>query len=788
MAKRRIILGLSVAAVMASTGLAPAAGLLVTTPAEGQTAASADQGLVPARATFKAVEPKEASSVIPFEQSGPEFRLAGEDDTARFTFSLSAAAASAGGTLDLAYRNAVSVLPDTSILDVVVNGTAIGTVPIASPNGFRTEKLALAAQYLKEGRNEVLVRARQSHRVDCSLDATYELWTELDPATSGFAATRTSGFADVADLMSVGRDKARKTDIRLILPPGFGADMLNEAAPVLQTLSLYLNRDDVVVSVGDAPGEGPGIDLIVATDRTHGMTGEGGAAIAAAPYGLSVRNGKSPGRALLVLKASSQAEVTRQLLDAIKGPLNAGLQSGIFAANSGTILAEASTTYSLAQTGYKTEMFTGRLSRTDFNLVMPADFYPAEYATVDLSLNAATSPGLKRTAQLLVRVNDRVVKSYPFRNTDGEQFDGKQIELPLRAFRPGNNKVEILAEVPVATDDACAPAARQEGKPRFLLLDTTEITVPALARIGRLPDLAAFAGKAYPYADGQAFDVFVERPDTQSVGAALTVLSRLALTARNPLNATIKLSAADAASGRNALVLAADNSFAELGHAGKNGFPVGGDATAALAVDPLKTAGIGNLTIAPQMASDAAAGNDPEALLRAFQNSTAGNTTDISVTTQVRRWFLSAGERFGLWLNVGGDYAVPVNVSNGQALLGVTQMPSPDGRATWTVIRASSPRDLALGARRLVEAPVWGALSGGSAEIVSSDMSLVSTAARSVYIAGFNDHSLGNIRRLAAAWFSENFQFYVLVVIALMGIFAVWLGFAVPRKGVRTQK
>jgi cellulose synthase operon protein B len=40
------------------------------------------------------------------------------------------------------------------------------------------------------------------------------------------------------------------------------------------------------------------------------------------------------------------------------------------------------------------------------------------------------------------------------------------------------------------------------------------------------------------------------------------------------------------------------------------------------------------------------------------------------------------------------------------------------------------------------------------------------------------DQSPSNIRRLAAAWFSDNFQFYVLLITGLMGVLPC--GLALP--------
>jgi hypothetical protein len=723
-------------------------------------------------------------AMVPFEQALPAYRLSGEDDVTKLSFNLSADQAASGGDLALAYRNAVSVLPDSSVMDVEVNGKVAGTFRIGSPNGFKSAMISVGAELLRAGRNQVQVRARQFHRVDCSLEATYELWTEFNPAASGFVAASSHGFRSFNDLLTVARTDANLTDIRLILPQTATTEMLNDAAPVLQTLALFLNRDDVAVTIGDKPGTGPGIDLYVSTDKTRAQTRSG----EIPPYGLSVRDAAEDGRAMVSLRGTTRAEMSGQLLEAIRGPLKESLDSGIFAAGTGTIVADASKTYTLAETGYETRVFSGRLSRTGFNMVMPADFYPADYATIGLKLHAATSPGLKRTAQFLVRVNDRVVTSYPFRNGDGEQFDGKLIELPLRAFRPGNNKVELIAELPVSTDETCAPEGRGDMTPRFILLKETAIEIPALARIGRLPDIGAFAGTAYPYADGKPFDVVVERPDAQSASAALTILSRLALAARNPLNADIRLGVTTPSEGRNALVINTRNAFADLGNAGKGAFPSGAfamEAAAVADVDPLQTAAIGGSAFTASVDQD---GGESSALLDAFRKSTTRPDEQSSVTSKLHSWFSGAGARFNKWLHYQDGAGPVAKLKDGHSLLTLTQVPSPSGDAVWTVVHAASPADIALGVRRLVEPAVWAGLNGGSAEIEIASLAVNTLPASSHFIAGMTDQSPSNIRRLAAAWFSDNFQFYVLLIVGFMGVFAVWLGLAIPRKGVRSDQ
>lgn len=771
---------LGLALFVASVGIGHAGGLVTDSlnPLLEGTALSAGKADA---AEAKAGATQERAALVPFEQSAEHFMLRGEDDVATFTFQLDGAQAAAGGVLTLAYQNAVSVLPDTAAMDVEVNGRDAGRIAIASPNRVLAEKIALPAEFLKAGRNVVRVRARQYHRVDCSLEATYELWTRLDPAESGFASPRTTVFSDFDSLLAVRRNAAGRTDVRLVVPGAVGDDALNEAAPVLQALVLLLNRDDVAVTVADRPGKGPGIDLVMAMDR-YGASALSGLGLAGVPRGLSVRPGTEGERAMVVMRAASRNEVNAAVLAAVKGPMADGLKTGLFEKGRGVLTVDAGERHTLREAGYQTRVFSGRLSRTEFALEMPADFYPAEYATLDLHLHAATSPGLDHVAQFLVRVNDRVVKSYPFRNREGEQVDGKLVELPLRAFRPGVNRVELLAEVPRPADAACRPEERDDSKPRFILLDKTAMEVPALARLGRLPDLSALAGKAYPYGDGKAFDLFVDRADNQSAGAALTLLSRLALSARAPLAVTLAFGAPREGTGRDALVVSSQNDFAELGAAGKSAFPslsdVGATVAAILEPDPIVTAAV----------PEKPAGDDSAALLEAFYNSTAPTENDLPWASRAQAWLAAASRGFGRWLKYEEEAPSPLASRDGGALVTLSQMRSPDGLATWTVVRGDAPRDVEAGVRRLVEPTVWQDLQGGAAAIETAGLSLVNLPAAERYVAGITDRSPGNLRRLAAAWLSDNFQVYVLLVLVLMGGFAAWLGLVVPKKGVRSDR
>lgn len=718
------------------------------------------------------------TALVPFEQAASRMRFDGEDDTTVLTFNLTGDQRAAGGQLQLSYKNAVSLLPEDATLDVEINGRAAGTFAVRSPNGLTLESLPVAADLLRDGRNEARLRVRGHHRVDCSLSATYELWAELDPVASGFATVRNDGFRKLADLLAVGRTDNGMTDIRLVLPDAGAMTVANDALPLIQSLALYLNRSDINVSVGSEPGEGPGIDVFVGGPENYRNVQDAATIMAAAGSGMTVTDGKADGRAAVILAGAGSADLNTKLINAVRGPMRDSFDTGVRGKTHGRLIAEPGATYTLKDVGYRTQPFAGRLQRVHFDLEMPADFYPAEYATIDFYLKGATAPGLEPGAQLLVRVNGKSARSYPFRDVRGEEFNGKRLELPLRAFHPGVNQVEILAELPVAADASCAPESRDDSRPRFMMLEESEIRVPQLARIGRLPDLAAFAGNAYPFAGGDAFDVFVDNADPRSLGAAYTVLSRLSLSARQPLPGEIVFSAPQEGRDRNALIFSSGRVMAALQTSKGNRV---NEMTLASRVDPLTTASVGEA-----LTSAVGADADPRKLLDAFHSSTAMDQQEMPLMSRAREWFGKAAGRFGMWLQYK-DTRKSDDLAAG-TLVTIGQSRAPLGSSTWTVIKAANPDDLAKGVAKLTETSTWTALDGGTASIGAARLNLVTEAPAKRYVNDLPDTGLFNLRRIIAAWFSDNFQFYIVSVIAMMAAFALWLGRIVPRSGVRTDQ
>lgn len=719
--------------------------------------------------------------LLGFNEPLDAFQLNGEYDVSRLTFDYDPKRSGTRADLVLAFKNAVSVMPEASYLLIEVNGQSVGKMTINAPQGSVPQSFALPANLLRKGTNVVEIKAHQRHRVDCSFDASYELWTKIDPSLSGIKPQHATALSDFASLKTIKRSDHGLTDITLVVPQLDGTfdtvnDALNDALAFVQTIALALGRDDISVSLSDRPGFGPGIDLYVST-ADAGRTSSNG---------LDIRPAGSGDRASVYLNAATRNLLVAQLLSVVQGPLKPFIDARIAGDAHGVINAREGKTYQLSDAGFKSTSFSGRLFRTDFQLNLPSDFYPADYATLDIGLNAATSPGLNIQSQLLVRVNGSIVKSLPMRDTDGQVFDNRRIQLPLRAFRAGKNQVEILAEVGRASDHACLYQERDETTPRFILLENTQIRIPKLARVSRLPELSTFVQKAYPYADGERLDIHVLQSDRMTLSAALTLLTKMSLAANAPLNARILKGAPDHENATHKLVIAPQKSqqtmLSNLEHA--TNWDINGTAADYLFKNPdmLTTAST------PMRVKSPVVEASPDDLLAHFRQATKRDVKDLSLWGQLRLHYENGVHQLSSWLSYQPyiDQIITSGSSGRQARL--TQSLNHNTGTIETWLSATNPVDAMDAANILARPGMWNKVHGADILVNLDGESLVFSHENIAQSYRFTDVSLGNLRRILAAWFSDNFLAYVGLVLSMLAAFAYGAARIIPNLGVRTIK
>jgi len=121
------------------------------------------------------------------------------------------------------------------------------------------------------------------------------------------------------------------------------------------------------------------------------------------------------------------------------------------------------------------------------------------------------------------------------------------------------NRIEIEAQLPVEDDKTCDPLAAVAGSKRFLLLDSTELELPPIARIARMPDLSVTATGGFPYVGGDETrpKLVLPSPDRDTIGAAATITARMAVIAGRPINFRLVTNAGSSKEGGSALVIGA---------------------------------------------------------------------------------------------------------------------------------------------------------------------------------------------------------------------------------------
>jgi hypothetical protein len=107
--------------------------------------------------------------------------------------------------LVLSLQTSISTAPESSAMRVFINDQDVGTIKLTAGDPYRAE-LKVPNGLIQPGYNAVSILVDQKHRVDCTIDATYELWTQIDPDHSGFVfgGKATAGGTAMPDLIALG--------------------------------------------------------------------------------------------------------------------------------------------------------------------------------------------------------------------------------------------------------------------------------------------------------------------------------------------------------------------------------------------------------------------------------------------------------------------------------------------------------------------------------------------------------------------------------------------------------
>ena len=690
------------------------------------------------------------------------WRVTGEIGSLQWPVYVSADEATSLTSFRLVYRSAAAVSSETSRLTLTINDVVVGSSGIASPARAAPLEFEIPAGTLRHGFNAVRLSVEQRHGVDCSLDATYELWTDVVAEASGFVIGGDT-VPTLNDLAALRPRDDGGLPIEIVVGQRMTPGRVQQVLLAAQAIALAGRFQMPIVRFATEQTSTAGVRVVIGTSADVSSSMPSGT-IGDDLTLLAGGSGRAP---TLVVSGATEADVSASLAQLIKlAKANAiGTSSGLRSvANINGFEVMGGEIVRLGDLGVSNVEFSGRAFRQILTIAMPADFLPADSGKLAIDLAGGYAAGLKPDAQVRVEINGQNSASIKLAKSSGDVFRHNEILIPLGQLRPGQNRIEIAAQLAAKSDDACDAVLplNREAK-RFLLLSNTEIRFPHFARMARSPDLLPMSAGAFPYADAIAPPrLVVASPDRQSLAAAATLVARMAVAARTIIPFSFAVSASQTMASHTLIV------------------------SPAQALDPKLMDAIGLDPVAVRNAWDAksvarerpSSGSErimqhvaaPDDIVdrwsdMVLQNTTMGAIRRTAVST-VRRG-ADAVSDWVLRPSIDLDPLTPDT-----ALIVAQGYPATDGDHVITVVTASTADALSKGVERLSEPTRWAALRG-RLSVIDGDGNLIRSvnAAHARYVAT-QPASIGNARLVAAGWFSLNPMAYVALLLILAAALA----------------
>ena len=430
-----------------------------------------------------------------------ELVFRGENGARSWQINLSQAEASRIAGFQLAMLNSVVVLPERSWLKVIVNGRTLSTLPVRSPDKTTNIVVRIPPGVLTAGANTVEMSVALTHRVDCSVTATYELWASMDPAQTGFLIDDGAAYSNhsLEDMAAEPLAEDGATHIHLRMREPADADSVARAGRLVNALVRRVGLPRPLVDVGSE-------DL----------------RILAREEGITLGRDAATNRLVLVVTAADDAELDSQINALNNGAPKSGAQVA-----RGTLLGQSESERTFGELGLATDNFAGRHYLASANITLPADFYPATYEKSQLLIDGGHSATLDKNSQLVFRVNGVVAATMTLAAGKAERYEHKPLEVPLRLFHPGQNEVSVEGIASSSLDQQCDIAAMPRES-RLTILPSSKLVLPPFARLGTSPQIPSAFAALKASGDEGRIQLYLSDLDRDTVGAALSILANAA--------------------------------------------------------------------------------------------------------------------------------------------------------------------------------------------------------------------------------------------------------------------
>lgn len=727
-----------------------------------------------------ATRPSSEAGFRPLALLNDRLVLRGELASDERSLFLTQAEALRANAVRVAYRNAVSNLPDTSRVLVLINDQTIGEVRLDATNRQGLAILPIPLGVMTAGHNAIRFVASQRHRVDCSVNATYELWSEISLSESGLIGLSVAAAPRrLADLPALAASGSERTPIRVRTSATPDTLEVDRAMRAVNAVVLAASIQRPQVEMSPEAGEGAGIDLIIGADAPAG------AIQLESDLGLFSSADPETGRTTLTVRSIPGVDVEttiRRLTEVASASAPTGSSPGRRAlANTKGRAVHSGSSFSFAELGVETRIFDGRMQQSSFGFKLPSDFFAAPYGSASLLLDSSFLGEAGPGKQISIRVNDQIAAVVPIHQRGPGEADQRRIELPMQMFKPGANSVAVEAHL-APVDSACDATVAPTSPARLAINGSSRIGFGQLAKVSVLPNLSATLAHGYPYsAQDDVTTVAVSASDPRYLSAAMTWIGRMTAVSGKPLAAAFRFGSLDVA-GASGLFFGPPSEAAQT-LARQPATPT--SVAAASAVDaPAPTA------LQPAVLPGAQDTRAPSSLraisdrlhltgwVQSVGDVLRGDVSGISMALQdfgllerpraAARAAASSASAGPADLTVLQEVSLLAQREPWQNLFGATQVPP-----LKTMVLAADPSQLEALIETATSAHFWTRFNGESAVVRTQSWGPENHAAAAQVYIGSGDFSPSNLRLTLAGWFALNQRYYLAGLAALSLLLAL---------------
>jgi len=705
-----------------------------------------------------------------------ELVFRGENASRSWLLYLSPAEAERASNFQLAMLNAVVVLPDRSSLKLTVNGRVLSTLPIRSPDKLTTFMVKIPPGVLTPGANKVQMSVALTHRVDCSVKATYELWALLDPAKTGIVMESAAAYSirSLEDVAAEPTAEDGATHIHLRMPDNSDPDSIGRAGRFIDALVRRAGLSRPIVDVGPEAGQGSGFDVVLSNGESQD---ESIRQLRILGRESNVVLGRDPttNRLVIVLSGMNVADLDARIseLDRIASKASA---ARMFAEG---VAIDAGARRTFAELGFSTESFAGRHYMSSVNIALPSDFFPASYDKSRLLIDGGHSGVLDQTSELIFRVNGSIVSTMWLTPGKSEQFTHRVVELPLRFFHPGHNELAIEGITSSPLDQQCDVAASLRDT-RLTIAGTSELEFPQFAHLGTLPQIPSALSASAAQEDGGRLNLYLPDIERGSVGTALTILANIAATVGKTDAPFLHLDPPEPGDAPGIVIAPIDQLPENLAR------PLRKITTSPTSVDePVDNfGGADTARIAGAQATEATAVSKEGE----FKTDLNGVVETSLAVLRNRGLFFSGGspKAGALVLTANSLLIGAVNPGNDAQTISGLEIPQiAHDSAQWLVVTAQRHGAYEAGIQQLVASGQWSALAGQAVSLdVDANQLRSVQPARVAYVVPHR-FVLGDVRPILGGMVSDNILLSLGALMLLMAILGVSTHALIRRMGAR---